>query len=118
ETGLLLTSFVSAIAALAWNTAAYTSEIIRAGINAVPFGQREAATAIGLNPLDALCFILVPQGLRMAIPGLMGFSIQIFQATSLCFTIALPELLSRSYGIGSPTLPFFYLLPLAPPLFP
>jgi polar amino acid transport system permease protein len=112
-TGLLLSSFVSAIAALAWNTAAYTSEIIRAGLEAVPFGQREAATAIGLNPLDALRFVLVPQGLRMAIPALMGFSIQIFQATSLCFTIALPELLSRSYGIGSQTFHYFDVLLLA-----
>src|SRR5260221_1300023 len=79
-TGLLLSSFVSAIAALAWNTAAYTSEIIRAGLEAVPFGQREAATAIGLNPLDGRRFFLVPQGLGMAVPGLMGFSFQYFLA--------------------------------------
>jgi polar amino acid transport system permease protein len=113
STGLLLSSFVSAIAALAWNTAAYTSEILRAGLEAVPFGQREAATAIGLNSFDALRFVLVPQGLRMAIPALVGFSIQMFQATSLCFTIALPELLSRSYGIGSETFHYFSVLLLA-----
>jgi len=112
-TGLLLSSFVSAIAALAWNTAAYTSEMIQAGLDAVPFGQREAATAIGLSPLDALRFVVVRQGLRMAIPALVGFSIQIFQATSLCFTIALPELLSRSYGIGSQTFHYFSVLLLA-----
>ena len=52
--GLALSSFTSATLALAWTTGAYTSEIIRAGLDAVPFGQKEAAAAIGLSGLDAL----------------------------------------------------------------
>ncbi len=112
-TGLTLTSVVASVAALAWNTGAYTSEIIRAGLDSVPFGQREAAVAIGLTRLDALRYVIVPQGLRVSIPALMGFSILIFQSTSLCFTIALPELLSQAYGIGSQNFHYLEVLMLA-----
>ncbi len=106
-TGLTLSSYVAAVVALAWNTGAYTSEIIRASLQAVPQGQREAAVALGLNRLDELRYVLVPQGLRVAIPALLGFSILIFQGTSLCFAIALPELVSRAYEIGSTTFRYF-----------
>jgi len=106
-TGLMLGSFTAAVIALAWNTGAYTSEIIRASLQSVAHGQREAAVSLGLNRLDELRYVTLPQGLRVALPALLGFSILIFQGTSLCFTIALPELVSRSYEIGSAT--FRYL---------
>ncbi|UPA27903.1 amino acid ABC transporter permease [Shinella oryzae] len=106
-TGLTLGSFSAAIIALAWNTGAYTSEIIRASLQSVAHGQREAAEALGLNRFDELRYVLLPQGLRVALPALLGFSILIFQGTSLCFTIALPELVSRAYEIGSTTFRYF-----------
>ena len=112
-TGLKLGSFMAAVAALAWNTGAYTSEIIRASLQSVHFGQREAAQALGLSYLDELRFVLIPQGLRVALPALLSFSILIFQGTSLCFTIALPELISRAYEIGSMTFRYFPVLLLA-----
>ncbi len=102
-TGLMLGSFTAAVIALAWNTGAYTSEIIRASLQSVAHGQREAAVSLGLNRADELRYVILPQGLRVALPALLGFSILIFQGTSLCFTIALPELVSRSYEIGSTT---------------
>ena len=106
-TGLTLGSYAAAVIALAWNTGAYTSEIIRASLQSVAHGQREAAIALGLNRLDELRYVLLPQGLRVALPALLGFSILIFQGTSLCFTIALPELVSRAYEIGSTTFRYF-----------
>lgn len=112
-TGLKLGSFMAAVAALAWNTGAYTSEIIRASLQSVHQGQSEASQALGLTYLDELRFVLVPQGLRVALPALLGFSILIFQGTSLCFTIALPELISRAYEIGSMTFRYFPVLLLA-----
>ena len=92
--GITLTAFTAASLALAWSTGAYTSEIIRAGLDAVPYGQKEAAAAIGLSRMDSLRYIVLPQGLRVALPALLGFSIIMLQATSLCFTIALPEIVS------------------------
>jgi polar amino acid transport system permease protein len=110
--GLTLSSFTAAGFALAWCTGAYTSEIIRAGLEAVPFGQREAAIAIGLDQRDVLRYVILPQGLRVAVPALLGFAILMLQATSLCFTIALPEVVSQAYIVGSNTfryMPIFLL---------
>ncbi len=108
--GVALSSFVSASLALAWCTGAYTSEIIRAGLEAVPYGQKEAATAIGLNRWDALRYVIVPQALRVSVPPLFGFSILMLQASSLCFAIALPELVSQAYIIGSNTFRYMSIL--------
>lgn len=112
-TGLTLTSFAASVAALSWSTAAYTSEIIRAGLLSVPAGQREASMAIGLSRFDALRFIIMPQGLKIAIPALLGFAILIFQTTSLAFSIALPELTSRAYEIGTNTFQYLPALVMA-----
>ena len=110
QAGLSLTSFSAAALALAWTTSAYTSEIIRAGLEAVPYGQKEAAVAVGLTHTDALRYVIVPQGLRVAAPALLGFSILMLQATSLCFAIALPELLSQAYMIGTNTFEYLPIL--------
>lgn len=111
--GLALSSFASATLALAWSAGAYTSEIIRAGLEAVPHGQKEAAAAIGLGRLDALRYVILPQGLRVSIPPLFGFSILMLQASSLCFAIALPELVSQAYNVGSNTFRYMSILLLA-----
>lgn len=111
--GLTFTSFVCGAIALALTTAAYTSEILRAGINAVPQGEVEAAQALGMTYVDTLRYIQIPQGVMVAIPALMGFAILMFQATSLTFTIAVPELLSRAYRIGAATYMYLDVLVLA-----
>jgi len=110
---ITLTAYSAAALALAYCTGAYTSEILRGGMDAVAQGQREAADVIGLTALDALRFVILPQALRIAIPALLGFSIMIFQASSLCFTIALPELVSRASMIGSSTFQYMPVLVLA-----
>ena len=110
---LPITSFMSAVVALGWCTGAYTSEIIRAGLDAVPFGQKEAAAAIGLSGLDAMRFVVLPQGLRVSLPPLFSFAILMLQASSLCFAIALPELVSQAYVIGSNTFRYMSIFVLA-----
>lgn len=113
STGLVLSSFGASVIALSLSTAAYTSEIIRGGLQSVPAGQREAALATGMTRLDTMRFVIMPQGLRIAIPALLGFAILIFQTTSLCFAIALPELTSRAYEIGTNTFRYLPALTLA-----
>lgn len=110
---LTLDSFVAAALALALTTAAYTSEIIRGGLQAVPVGQREAADAMGMTPWNTLWDVVIPQGMRIAIPALIGFAILIFQASALAYTISLPELLSRAYSIGSQTFEYLTILSIA-----
>lgn len=111
--GLSFGSFVSAAVALTLTSAAYTSEIIRGGLQSVPAGEVEAAEALNMARLDILRFIVIPQGMRVAVPSLMGFSILIFQATALAYTIALPELLATAYSIGSSTFRYMSVLILA-----
>lgn len=105
--GIPIGAFLSAVLALGWNTGAYMSEVFSSSLKAVSRGQREAAQAIGLNGFDTLFHILLPQAMKIAIPPLLGLSIFVFQLTSLCFSISLPELLSKAYNIGSET--FLYL---------
>lgn len=106
-------SFFAAAIALALTTAAYTSEILRGGLQAVPAGEVEAAAALGMVSRDTLRFIVIPQGIRVAIPPLMGFGILILQASSLAYTIALPELMSQAYSIGSSSFRYLSILSLA-----
>lgn len=113
STGLTLSSFAAAVFALAWNTGAYTSEIIRGGLESVPHGEIEAASAMGMVTRDTLRFVILPQGLRVAAPALLGFAVAILQATSLCFSIALPELTSHAYMIGTITFRYMEILALA-----
>jgi polar amino acid transport system permease protein len=110
---LTLSSFAAGTAALGFTTAAYTSEILRAGLQAVPQGQHEAAQAIGLGRFDQLRYVIVPQGVRIALPPLLGFSILLFQGTALAFAIALPELLSKAYAAGAQSFRYMEALGLA-----
>ncbi|MBK0422044.1 amino acid ABC transporter permease [Leucobacter sp. CSA2] len=111
--GTALDSFAASVIALSLTTAAYTSEIMRGGLQAVPEAEVEAADALGMSRLDALRFVVIPQGIRIAIPPLVGFSIMIFQATSLAYSIAVPELMSQAYSIGSNTFRYLSILSLA-----
>jgi len=113
EVDLRLGAFASATAAIGFSFAAYTSEVFKAGIAAVPRGQREAARAVGLTRRQELRLVVLPQAVRIVIPPILGWAVIFFQATSLAFAIAVPELLSRSYTIGASTFRFLSVLLLA-----
>lgn len=104
---LSLTNFMSAVAAFAWSTAAYSSEMFRSSLNALPKGQKEAAIASGMGQADTFRFILLPQALRIAIPPLLNLAVQIFQATALAYVITVPEIMQHAYFLG--TVSFLYM---------
>ena len=110
---LTLEAFVAAALALGFTLAGYTTEIFRAGIAAVPPGQREAARAVGLQRCHELVHVVLPQAVRIVVPPILGYVVVFFQATSLAFAIAIPELLSRAYTIGSTTFQYLNVLVLA-----
>ena len=107
QINLSLTNFVSAVVAFAWSTAAYSSEMFRASLNALPKGQTEAALASGMGQMDTFRFVLLPQALRIAIPPLLNLAVQIFQATALAYVITVPEIMQHAYFLG--TVSFLYL---------
>ncbi len=113
QVGLTLGNFVAASIALGLTTGAYMSEIMRAGISAVPSGQREASRALGLKPWKELRLVVLPQALRIVVPPLIGYGIILFQATSLAFAISTPELLSRAYNAASISFQYTAALTLA-----
>lgn len=85
-----------AVIALALFSAAYLAENVRAGLQAVPRGQQEAAFSLGLNTPMTLGLIILPQALKIAIPAIVGQFISLFQDTTLLAIVGLAELL----GIG------------------
>lgn len=85
----------SAVVGLVLNEAAYLSEIIRAGISAVPAGQREAALSLGLSPWRAFRLVVLPQAMRVIIPPLGNSVNGLLKATSIVSVISMEELMRR-----------------------
>jgi general L-amino acid transport system permease protein len=74
---------------------AYNAEVIRGGLQAIPRGQSEAASAIGLSWWKTTALIVMPQALRHVIPGLVNSFIALFKDTSLVLIVALFDLLGQ-----------------------
>lgn len=85
--GTRLSTFTNAIIALALVTAAYMAETIRAGIQAVPKGQVEAARSLGMSPGWSLISIVLPQAFRIIIPPLTNEFVLLIKDTSLVFVL-------------------------------
>lgn len=97
----LVNGVVAGVAVFAIQQAAYTSEIIRAALLAVPSGQREAAAAIGLRPWQRMRRVVLPQALRIALPPIANDTITLMKSTSLLAFIAVPDLLYSAQQIYS-----------------
>ncbi|MEM9003007.1 MAG: amino acid ABC transporter permease [Cyanobacteria bacterium P01_F01_bin.86] len=90
---------VRAIIGLTIFSSAYLAENVRAGLQAVPRGQFEAAASLGLNKPLTLALIVLPQALKTAIPAIVGQFISLFQDTTLLGVVGLVELLGISNSI-------------------
>jgi polar amino acid transport system substrate-binding protein len=95
---LKLPPWVAGIAGLALNYSAYEAEIYRAGLQAIPPGQMEAALALGMSRVMALRRVVVPQAFRIVIPPVTNDFIALFKDTSVCSVITLVEL-TKQYSI-------------------
>ena len=91
--GVRLDAVVSGIIALGLNSSAYVSEIFRAGVLSVKKGQIEAARALGLNPMQTMRLVLLPQAIRIVLPPLVGNYVASAKDTALCSSISIIELL-------------------------
>jgi general L-amino acid transport system permease protein len=80
-------------------TGAFIAEIVRASIQSVPKGQKEAAEALGLTPRQQLRFVVLPQALRVAIPPLNSQYMNLTKNSSLALAIGYPEIVSVSNTI-------------------
>lgn len=94
--GIRLSPFFSAVTALSLVSAAYTAEIFRAGIDAIPVGQFEASAALGLSNRHTMADIILPQAVRIVIPPLTNNSINVLKDTALASVVAMPDLLKQA----------------------
>ena len=94
--GIRLSPFLSAVAALSLVSAAYTAEIFRAGIEAVPKGQFEASAALGLSYRKMMVDVILPQAIRVVIPPLTNNCINVMKDTALASVVAMPDLLKQA----------------------
>jgi polar amino acid transport system substrate-binding protein len=98
EIGIVIPPVGAAIAGLAINYSAYEAEIYRAGLQAVPRGQMEAALALGMSTGTALWRIIIPQAVRIVIPPVTNDFIAMFKDTSVCSVITVMEL-TKQYSV-------------------
>jgi general L-amino acid transport system permease protein len=104
EGGWQLTApFQAVLLGLVLYTAAFIAEVVRAGIQAVPGGQVEAATALSLTRPQQLRLIILPQALRVIIPPLINQYLNLAKNSSLAIAVGYPDLFNVSQTIGNST---------------
>jgi polar amino acid transport system substrate-binding protein len=98
EMGLRLNAFCAAVLGLGLNYAASESENYRAGIQAIPHGQTEAALALGMSRWQLLRHVILPQAFRLVIPPVTNDFIAMFKDSSIVSVITMVEL-TKEYGM-------------------
>ncbi|MDH0199834.1 amino acid ABC transporter permease [Comamonas aquatica] len=101
--GLNLPDFAAACVALALNVGAYNAEAVRAGLNAVPRGQTEAARALGLPKGRVFLDVVFPQAFKIALPPLVSNFVALLKDSSLAYAIGVVELTNVGNRIQSST---------------
>ena len=108
--GIIIPAFAAGVLALGLHYACYCSEVYRAGLDGIPRGQWEAATALNLTPARTYWDIIIPQAIPPVVPALGNYLIGMFKETPLLSAIAVLELMQTAKIIGSET--FRYLEPI------
>ncbi len=109
-TGVQMSPLATGIVALGVHYATYCAEVYRAGIEAVPRGQWEAATALNMSRWRTAVGVVLPQAIPPVVPALGNYLVAMFKDTPLLSAITVVELLQQSKMIGSAT--FRYTEPL------
>ena len=88
----ILPSYWLVSIALGFFTSARIAEQVRAGIQALPGGQKMAATALGLTTFQSYRYVILPMALRIVIPPLTSESMNLIKNSSVAFAVSVPEL--------------------------
>jgi len=103
QAGIVIPEVPTGILALGFNYGAYMTEIFRAGIQAVPSGQTEAAYSLGMGGRTTFRRIVLPQAFRIVTPAIGNDFIAMLKDSSLVSTIGVQDILYRAQVIGRPT---------------
>jgi polar amino acid transport system permease protein len=114
QVGIPIEPFTAAVIGLGLRSAAYQAQIYRGSINSIPVGQINAAFSLGMSKLKAIRYVILPQMLRLSIPGWSNEFTILLKDTSLAFGIGVIELMrqGRYIQIRDPSLvlPVFLLI--------
>lgn len=94
---------VPGVIALALNSGAYLSEIIRSGIQSIDLGQTEAARSLGMTPWQNMQYIVLPQAIKNILPAIANEFVTIIKESSICWTIGVQEIMSAVNSIKAAT---------------
>jgi polar amino acid transport system permease protein len=108
--GLALSPLTTGILGLGLHYAAYCSEVYRAGIESIPRGQWEAATALNLGRFTTTFKVILPQAIPPVVPALGNYLVAMFKDTPLLSAITVLEMLQQAKILGSES--FRYIEPL------
>jgi polar amino acid transport system permease protein len=101
--GLNLPAFTAAILVLGLRSSAYQSQIFRGSIQSIGDGQRLAALSLGMKKYEAILYIILPQALRISIPGWSNEYSILLKNSSITFAIGVMEILTRAHFIATRT---------------
>jgi len=101
--GIELSPFQTAVIGLALNIGAYGGEVVRGAILAVPAGQTMSATALGLEPAQAMRYVILPQAILRMLPMWGNLLIELLKGTALVSLITVPDLAFRAYQLNQAT---------------
>lgn len=103
DVGIHLTAFNAAVIGLALNQSAYLAEIYRAGIQALPRGQSEAALAIGMSRFQKMYRIILPQAIKNELPSIGNMAILCLKNSSIAAVITVGEIMYNGQILASTT---------------
>lgn len=99
--GIRLDALTTGMLGLSIYFSGYLAEVFKAGIDAIPKGQGEAAKAVGLRTLDSVIFVIAPQMLRNIAAPMGNYFVSILKATPYLAVLAVPEMLGEAFKIAS-----------------
>lgn len=99
--GVQGTYWMRGLIVLSFNSAAYMAEIFRAGIQSISKGQSEAARSLGMNAVQSMAFVILPQTVRRILPTMMSEFILLFKDTAMLSAVGLGEMVLRAREVAS-----------------
>jgi polar amino acid transport system permease protein len=109
--GINVSAFAAAVIVLGLISAAYQSQIFRGGILSLPEGQFKAARALGMSDRKAVLFVILPQALRLSIPGWSNEYSIVLKDSAVAYALGVAEVMARAHFVASRTyqhLPLYF----------
>jgi polar amino acid transport system permease protein len=113
EAGIRMSAFTAALIALSLNCGGYATEIFRAGLDAIPKGQTEAALSLSLRPLQVFRLVILPQAVRIVYPPLGNQVVAVILNSSVAAVVAAKELTASALDVGGLTFRYFETFTIA-----